>query len=71
MTQNAKKDNFAERAASWDNPSKIDMTNKFVEAVLHKIKPEKNYHRWPSRRTARFITLQSHNQLITGIYCIF
>jgi ubiquinone/menaquinone biosynthesis C-methylase UbiE len=43
MTQNAKKDNFAERAASWDNPSKIDMTNNFVEAVLHKIKPEKHW----------------------------
>ena len=43
MTQNAKKDNFAERAASWDNPSKIDMTNKFVEAMLHKIKPEKHW----------------------------
>lgn len=30
-------DNFANRAADWDNPSKIDMTSKFVEALLQRI----------------------------------
>ena len=44
MTHSAKKDNFAERAASWDNPSKIEMTDKFVAAVLNTIKPEKHWN---------------------------
>lgn len=36
------KDNFADRAADWDNPSKIEMTEKFVkELQLHiSIHPE-------------------------------
>ena len=25
-------DNFAHRAAEWDNPSKVEMTQKFVQA---------------------------------------
>ena len=37
------KDNFAERAASWDNPSKVDMTQKFVSALLDKVQPEKSW----------------------------
>lgn len=36
-------DVFAERAANWDNPSKIDMTDKFVAAVLDKVKPKKDW----------------------------
>jgi len=34
------KDKFAHRAADWDQPSKIDMTDKFVAAMLKKIKPQ-------------------------------
>jgi ubiquinone/menaquinone biosynthesis C-methylase UbiE len=34
-----KTDNFADRAAEWDNPSKIEMTDKFVAAMLKKVKP--------------------------------
>ena len=30
-------DNFAHRAAEWDNPSKVEMTQKFVEALLSKV----------------------------------
>ncbi len=30
-------DNFAHRAAEWDNPSKVGMTQKFVEALLSKV----------------------------------
>ena len=30
-------DNFADRAADWDNPSKIEMTEKFVKEMLLQI----------------------------------
>ncbi|OIP83041.1 MAG: hypothetical protein AUK44_06245 [Porphyromonadaceae bacterium CG2_30_38_12] len=30
-------DNFAHRAAEWDNPSKTEMTRKFVAALLKKV----------------------------------
>ncbi len=36
-------DNFAHRASSWDNPSKIDMTDKFLSAMFQKIIPQKNW----------------------------
>lgn len=32
-----KQDNFAHRAAEWDNPSKVNMTQKFVEALRSRI----------------------------------
>lgn len=32
-----KQDNFARRAAEWDNPSKVDMTQKFVQALRSKV----------------------------------
>ncbi len=34
-------DNFAHRAADWDNPSKIQMTSIFVEALRKKVKMQK------------------------------
>ncbi len=37
-------DNFAHRAAEWDNPSKIDMTTKFVSKLVDKIALQKNWH---------------------------
>ncbi len=36
-------DNFAHRAAEWDNPSKIDMTTKFVSKLVDKIALEKKW----------------------------
>ena len=36
-------DNFAQRATSWDNPSKIDMTDKFLLAMYEKIIPQKHW----------------------------
>ncbi|MBN2764790.1 MAG: class I SAM-dependent methyltransferase [Paludibacteraceae bacterium] len=44
MTKNTQTDNFAAKAGSWDNPSKIDMTNKFVAALLEKVNPEKDWN---------------------------
>lgn len=35
-------DNFAHRAADWDNPSKIEMTEKFVRALLSKVELNAN-----------------------------
>ena len=37
------KDNFASRAADWDNPSKIEMTDQFVSALLKEITPKSNW----------------------------
>ncbi|MDO9152189.1 MAG: class I SAM-dependent methyltransferase [Paludibacter sp.] len=36
-------DNFANRAADWDQPSKIEMTDIFVSAMLKKITPKKHW----------------------------
>jgi ubiquinone/menaquinone biosynthesis C-methylase UbiE len=36
-------DNFAHRAADWDNPSKVQMTNKFVAALTHNIELKKHW----------------------------
>ncbi|MEI8273088.1 MAG: class I SAM-dependent methyltransferase [Paludibacter sp.] len=36
-------DNFAHRASTWDNSSKIDMTDKFLLAMFEKITPQKNW----------------------------
>ena len=36
-------DNFAHRAAEWDNPSKINMTTKFVSKLVEKIELQKNW----------------------------
>ena len=36
-------DNFAQRATSWDNPSKIDLTDKFLLAMYKKIIPQKHW----------------------------
>lgn len=37
------KDNFANRAADWDQPSKIEMTNTFVAAMFKKVSPEQHW----------------------------
>lgn len=37
------KDNFAHRAADWDQPSKVEMTKKFVNALLTKIEPQSHW----------------------------
>jgi len=34
-----KQDSFAEKAASWDNPAKIEMANKFVKELLIHVQP--------------------------------
>lgn len=36
-------DNFAHRAAEWDSPSKIEMTDKFTNALRQKITIQKNW----------------------------
>jgi ubiquinone/menaquinone biosynthesis C-methylase UbiE len=36
-------DNFAHRAADWDSPAKIEMTEIFVAEMMHHIKPNKNW----------------------------
>lgn len=36
-------DNFAHRAADWDNPSKVEMTNKFVKEMLLQITPHSEW----------------------------
>lgn len=36
-------DNFAHRAADWDNPSKIDMTTRFVDALKKRIELQKEW----------------------------
>jgi ubiquinone/menaquinone biosynthesis C-methylase UbiE len=36
-------DNFAHRAAEWDNPSKVEMTKKFVAALTQTIKLKKHW----------------------------
>lgn len=36
-------DNFAHRAAEWDNPSKVEMTKKFVAALTQKIELKANF----------------------------
>jgi len=36
-------DNFAHRAADWDQPSKIDMTNIFVNELLKNIAFDKQW----------------------------
>ena len=36
-------DNFAHRAADWDNPSKVQMTNKFVAALIQNIELNKHW----------------------------
>lgn len=36
-------DNFAHRAADWDNPSKIEMTDKFVSALSKNISFQKDW----------------------------
>lgn len=36
-------DKFAHRAADWDQPSKIDMTDKFVAAMLKNVKPNEKW----------------------------
>jgi protein-L-isoaspartate O-methyltransferase len=36
-------DKFAHRAADWDQPSKIDMTEKFVAAMLQQVEPQKSW----------------------------
>ena len=36
-------DNFAHRAADWDNPSKINMTTIFVSKLVDKIALQKNW----------------------------
>ncbi len=36
-------DNFAHRAAEWDNPSKIQMTSVFVETLLEKVQIQKQW----------------------------
>ncbi|HRZ96246.1 MAG TPA: class I SAM-dependent methyltransferase [Paludibacter sp.] len=36
-------DNFANRAADWDQPSKIEMTGIFVEAMLEKINLQQHW----------------------------
>ena len=36
-------DIFANRAAEWDQPSKIEMTNIFVEAMLEKVIPQQHW----------------------------
>jgi len=33
------KDSFAEKAAQWDSPDKIEMTKKFLSEMLHNINP--------------------------------
>ena len=37
-------DNFAHRAAEWDNPSKVEMTNKFVGALTQNIELKSHWH---------------------------
>jgi len=36
-------DNFAHRAAEWDNPSKVEMTRKFVAALREKVTLKNSY----------------------------
>ena len=36
-------DNFAHRAADWDNPSKVEMTKKFVAALTQTIELKKHW----------------------------
>jgi protein-L-isoaspartate O-methyltransferase len=36
-------DNFAHHAAEWDNPSKVQMTNKFVNALIQNIELKKHW----------------------------
>ncbi|MFZ4581844.1 MAG: class I SAM-dependent methyltransferase [Paludibacter sp.] len=36
-------DNFAHRAAEWDNPSKVEMTKKFVAALTQNIELKKHW----------------------------
>jgi len=36
-------DNFAHRAADWDNPSKVQMTNNFVAALTQNIELNKHW----------------------------
>lgn len=36
-------DKFAHRAADWDQPSKIEMTDIFVKSMLKKVSPEKHW----------------------------
>lgn len=36
-------DNFAERAATWDAPSKVEMTKKFVAALTERVKLKSNW----------------------------
>ena len=36
-------DNFAQRASTWDEPAKIEMTSRFVAAMLEKITPQKSW----------------------------
>jgi ubiquinone/menaquinone biosynthesis C-methylase UbiE len=36
-------DNFAHRAAEWDNPSKVEMTKKFVAALSQNIELKKHW----------------------------
>jgi ubiquinone/menaquinone biosynthesis C-methylase UbiE len=36
-------DNFAHRAAEWDNPSKVEMTKKFVAALTQTIELKKHW----------------------------
>ena len=36
-------DNFAHRAAEWDNPSKVEMTKKFVAALTENIEIKKHW----------------------------
>lgn len=36
-------DNFAERAATWDAPSKVEMTRKFVAALIERVELQKNW----------------------------
>jgi ubiquinone/menaquinone biosynthesis C-methylase UbiE len=38
-----KKDYFAERAADWDQPGKIDMADNFVRALLKHIQPQPDW----------------------------
>ncbi len=37
-------DNFAHRAAEWDSPEKIKMTDTYVAAVLNAIEPQKTWN---------------------------
>lgn len=36
-------DSFAHRAADWDSPAKIEMTEIFVAEMMHHIKPSKSW----------------------------